>query len=323
MGCMPEGHQLPVQYGRVPDDLPLEAAIAAFAAARHDVITAAELRAFGLSSSTVAKWARRGRLFQRHRGVYAVGRSALGFEGRVYAAVRACGARAAASHRSAAALQELLADHRRVVDVTVPGTSAASRRGIVRHASLTVSAADLTVIDGIACTTVARTLVDVADSQPRRVAERALDQAEVLGAFDLSATLAAADRAGRRHGAAVIRELLVVYGEPTLTRSELEERFLALCRSADLAQPAVNAWVQTRDGALQVDFLWRGEKLVVETDGRAFHATAAAYGRDRRRDRALKLAGYEPIRFTWREVVEEPGEVLGSVQGMLARLAQP
>ena len=90
-------------------------------------------------------------------------------------------------------------------------------------------------------------------------------------------------RAGPRRGAARLRAVLGDLSDPTLTRSELEERFLALCGRADLAQPAVNAWVQTRDGAVQVDFLWRGEKLVVETDGRAFHATAAAYGRDRRR----------------------------------------
>jgi hypothetical protein len=318
-----EGHQLPVKWGRFLDDLPREAAIVAFAGTRHDVITSAELAAFGLDSSAVAKWARRGRLFRRHRGVFAVGRPRLGFEGRVYAAVRAAGARALASHRSAAGLRALLADHRRIVDVTVPGTSAGRRGAIVRHASLTLVADDVSVVEGIPCTSVARTLVDLADSEPRRVVERALGQAEVLRVFDLSATQAAVERAGCRRGAAVLRALLGLYATPTLTRSELEERFLGLCRNGGLPQPEVNTPVATHDGALEVDFLWRAERLVVETDGRAFHATASGVERDRRRDRRLRLAGYEPIRFGWREVVEEPDEVLREVRGMLARLARP
>ena len=47
---------------------------------------------------------RNGRLHQFHRGVYAVGHPNLPLEGRLLAAVKACGPAAVLSHYSAAAL---------------------------------------------------------------------------------------------------------------------------------------------------------------------------------------------------------------------------
>lgn len=111
-------------------------------------------------------------------------------------------------------------------------------------------------------------------------------------------------------------------GESTLsslTVSELEERFLALCRSASLPQPAVNAWLTTEHGAAKADFLWREHMLVVETDGHAFHRGREAFERDRRRDQALAMSGFETLRFTWRQVTEEPQRVAATVGALLAR----
>ena len=48
---------------------------------------------------------------------------------------------------------------------------------------------------------------------------------------------------------------------------------------------------------VKVDFLWRGERLVVETDGHRFHRTQRNRGSgDTRRDVLLRLAGFEPVR---------------------------
>ena len=89
---------------------------------------------------------------------------------------------------------------------------------------------------------------------------------------------------------------------PTLTRSEAEERFLALVRAARLPPPECN----TRIGPYEVDFLWRSERLVVEVDGYAFHSSRLAFERDRRRDADLQTQGYSVMRFTWRQIVQEP-----------------
>jgi very-short-patch-repair endonuclease len=141
------------------------------------------------------------------------------------------------------------------------------------------------------------------------------ERAEILeltycGALD---ALAAA-RTGHR-GAGRLRCALREHDVgTTLTRSELEERFLALCRAHDLPQPRVNA----RVAGLEVDFLFKPEGLVVETDGWRYHRTRQAFERDRRRDAALTRAGYRTLRFTHRQVTADVRSVAQTVAAALA-----
>ena len=102
--------------------------------------------------------------------------------------------------------------------------------------------------------------------------------------------------------------------EPALTRSELEVRMLALVARAGLPRPAVNTIVE----GLEVDFLWRAQRLIAETDGAAAHLTRSAFERDRRRDAALLVAGYRVVRFTWAQVTREPRAVGGTLRELLA-----
>jgi very-short-patch-repair endonuclease len=126
-------------------------------------------------------------------------------------------------------------------------------------------------------------------------------------------------RSNGRRGAGILRSILAAYGGPAITRQELEERFLALCRAASLPSPAVNDSLVLDDGtAYQADFLWREQRLIVETDGWASHGTRRAFQHDRRRDRRLLLAGYKVVRFTWRDVLEEPAEVAATIRRLLA-----
>jgi hypothetical protein len=328
---MPEAHhevQLGVEFR---DELPRDAAIVAFARTRHGVITTDQLGAFGLGPAAVARRAAEGRLFRQHRGVYSVGRPDLTVAGRRMAAVLACGHTAILSHRSAAAHHGLLEDHRQRPDVTVKGRARRPRRGIQVHSSTTLTAPDIATVDGIPCTSVARTLVDLGDRERPRLVERAIDQAEVRGVFDLAAVEDALGRAGPRRGAGVLRALLRELGEPTLTDRELEELLLALIRDAGLPPPAVNAWITGNGWAYKADFLWRRERVVAETDGLAFHTNRKAFEHDRLRDQRLALAGYTVVRFTWRQLVRQPDTVAATLAGLLAadrgrpvaRLAQP
>jgi very-short-patch-repair endonuclease len=94
------------------------------------------------------------------------------------------------------------------------------------------------------------------------------------------------------------------------TRSDLERAFLRLLRSHELPLPEVNQ----RIGPYEVDVLWRTERLVVELDGYAFHSDRASFESDRRRDRELQARGYVVLRFTYREVIEEPDAVVGALR---------
>ena len=97
----------------------------------------------------------------------------------------------------------------------------------------------------------------------------------------------------------------------TLTQSEFEEAFLALCRRIGAPDPQVNEWVDLGDGepAIWADFVWRRQRVIVETDGRKVHGTRQARERDTRRDQRAVLAGWRPIRTTWRQVINRPREL--------------
>ena len=235
------------------------------------------------------------------------------------AAVLACGPKAVLSHRSAAALWGISHDGSTKTDVSLPSRSVRKRSGVEVHAAASLTEADVTTREGIPCTTVARTLIDLAAVTHTREVERAVNEAEVLRLFDRRATEDALGRANEVPGAPVVGAILEKWSGPTLTASELEERFLALCRTADAEAPEVNPWLPLEEGAVKVDFLWRAKRLIVETDGRGAHGTGAAFERDRERDQRLMLAGYRVVRFTWRQIAEERERVASTVRGLLAR----
>jgi predicted transcriptional regulator of viral defense system len=320
----PEGHYERCPTGNKRSEPHVETLIAGWAGRQHTLITAPQLQSLGLGRSGVSRRASNGRLHRVHRGVYAVGHPHLTQHGHWMAAVLACGPQAVLSHRSAAALHGIRQDNRAKSDVTVPRGSARSRPTIDVHASLTLDPADITSVDGIACTTVARTLVDLGDVVGRDAVERAVNQAELLRVFDGRAVHEALARAGPRKGAGTLRAVLAAYEGPALTEKGVEERFLALCRKATLPSPAVNAWIAVHDGVnYKADFLWRSHNLIAETDGRDVHTTAKAFEHDRLRDRRLTLAGFTVVRFTWRQVAKEPESVVEALRTLLARLARP
>jgi hypothetical protein len=167
--------------------------------------------------------------------------------------------------------------------------------------------------DGIAVTSVARTLLDIAAVVQPRQLERAVEQAERLAVFDLRAVERLMDRSRGRAGMSLLRAVIRLYLEPAPTRSELERRFLELCRHADLPPPATNVVV----AGFEVDVVWHEQKLIVELDGHAFHRTRAAFERDRMRDAKLQLAGYRVYRVTYHQLESDAEEVIETVRSLL------
>lgn len=285
-------------------------AIVALGERQHGVVTRSQVTALGLPDQAIARRIRGGRLHRVHRGVYAVGRPSLTDRGRLFAAVISCGATAAASHSSAAALIGLLQWRRPRIDVTVESGGGRRRRGaLIIHRSR-LEPADVTQIDAIRVTTPARTILDLADVLPERRLERLLDEAAYLG-LDLRGLK---PRPGRR-GAARLRRVLGRHAPgSTRTRSALEERMLALVRRADLPAPELNAEI----GGMEVDFVWRDARLIVETDGWRAHGTRAAFERDRRRDADLAAAGWRVLRFSHSQLYRDPAWAVRRIAEALA-----
>lgn len=241
-----------------------------------------------------------------HRGVFAIAGVELAPRGEWMAATLACGPGAALSHQAAAALLEVKPERPRLIDVTVP--SRAGRlpgEGIRLHRPR--RPVPVSRVDGIPVTTPARTLLDLAATGiSRRALERAADEAERLGLCDARDLLSIATKNLMVPGSRRLRGLLAMHEVgSTLTRSELEERFLGLCRRKGLPPPSVNAALL----GLTVDFLWPAARLVAELDGRASHETARAFQDDRDRDSKLTAAGFRVMRFTWWDVTRRPGLV--------------
>jgi very-short-patch-repair endonuclease len=266
--------------------------IAQIAARQHGVVSVAQLRAAGLDKDRTSRRARGGRLHRLHRGVYAVGHTNLSFEGRCLAAVLALGDGAVVSHLSAAALWRIVSSVSGPIDISVPSDAGRERRpGIRIHRSPSLIAGLTTRRSAVPLTRPARTLLDL-----RRVVPSALHQQAVRRALDLR----------------LIKEA-DLEREPDLTRSELERLFLRLCRRHRLPAPEVNS----RIGSYEVDFLWRARCLIVETDGFRHHGHRAAFESDRARDAALQALGYRILRFTYRQVRDDPGAVAASLRALL------
>jgi len=304
--------------GRKRED-PLDQRLCELACEQHLVLALRQIVALGLSGSAVRNRLGAGRLHTVHRAVFSlVPPCMLTTRGQIMAAVLACRPGAAASHRAAAALYELRLARRRWIDVTTPAATGRDRGAIRVHSGMTLAPADVTTVDGVPCTTLARTLLDIAGDATDRELERAVHEADLQRIFDLRAVEAVLARATGRRGASRLRALLAELGAPAPTRNDLEEGFLLLARSIGHPPDGVNAWIAfpAGDGA-EADFIWHAERLVVEVDGRDVHTTRRAFERDRRRDQRLTLLGYRVVRFSWRQVMHEPRYVAGTLAALL------
>jgi very-short-patch-repair endonuclease len=296
------------------------------AAAQHGVVSRAQLLRAGLPASTIRGRVRARRLKPLHRGVYQVGPIA-GPRVAEMAAVLACGGGSAGaggsvarsvlvSHRSAAALWKLMpARTDGIVEVLVVGNDRRGRRGVRVHRTDALADDDSARLEGVPLTSAARTLLDLAGTLPARDLERALASGERAGVVDRVGLLAFMSRRPGRTRAASLRALLADAAAPALTRSEAEERLLALIRKSQLRTPETNVVVH----GFELDFLWRAERLAVEVDGFAFHRSARSFERDRRRDAALTAHGVRVMRVTWRQIVSEPEATLVRLAQALAR----
>jgi very-short-patch-repair endonuclease len=283
----------------------VDAAIARVAREQYGIVTTRQLVTAGLTRAAISKRVKAGRLYRVHQGVYSVGHNGLSEEARWMAAVLACGRGAVLSHGSAAVHWGLLHPLEGPIDVTVPTRNGRkSRRGVRIHHCVNLGADAPLSTSGlqkrtsplvavrrrIPVTTVARTLEDLRRSNLRpSLVRRAIRQAEFL-------------------------RLPMGAIETDGTRSDLERDFLRLWRRHQL-RPEVNVPV----GEVTVDFLWRQERLIVETDSYATHGGTIAFEDDKARDMYLRRLGYRVHRFSERQLELEPAAVVEDVVGALCR----
>lgn len=231
------------------------------------------------------------------------------------AAVLACGPKAVLSHGNAGALWQIGEHRSRLVHVSVLNSVARKRSGVAVHRRSSLNDEDLTLRHGIAVTTPACTLIDLATQLSRGQLEAAVNEADKLDLVNPCSLRLALEAAGSRPGVRILRQTL---DRPTftLTDSALERRFLPIARRAGLELPETRRHVN----GLKVDFYWPELGLIVETDGLRYHRTPAQQAKDRVRDQVHAAAGFTPLRFTRAQVRFEPEQVQATLAAVARRL---
>ena len=298
-----------------------DAQVARRATADWGVLSLDELRACGLTRDAVAVRAQNGRLHRMHRAVYAVGHPSVSPEGRLLAAVKACGPGAVLSHVSAAALWGLVRPSGGLPDVTVPGTSGRGHAGIRVHHTASLPDRDRRRRARIAVTSPARTLLDCAGVLDDRALRRAVREAQALKLATVGELVEVLGRLAPRRGSRRLASIVATGAAPT--RSVLEDVVLDLLLRGGFAHPDVNVPVWVGGRRVVPDFRWPAAHLVVEADGAAWHEHKLAREDDAERQALLEANGDRVLRVTWDQAVGRPAETLARVGAAGAPLADP
>jgi hypothetical protein len=291
------------------DDL----AIARLSRRQHGAWSRRQALELGLSAKVISGRTRSGRWVVLDNGVYAHIATAATWERSVMAAVLA-EPWAVASHQSAAVLHRLhgFRPGRPVITVR-PGANARGRLAIA-HRGVDVQA---TQVQRIPCVTIAQAFIDLAQvvSEPRLRTALARRTDEVPADLDRvrDRYCALAPRGGRNLRR--LKATLLRFGAGDLPdESELEQRMRAVFDVPQIPPIRWQAPFPGRDpGRRRVDGLLPDWSLVIEGDGRAWHARVDDFERDRRRDAEAAAAGLQTLRFTWHQIIEEPAWARGIV----------
>ena len=191
-----------------------------------------------------------------------------------------------------------------------PRAAATAPPGIRLHRTRSLDARDTTTHRGIRITTLAKTFLDLAAT-----ARRTTSSTRSARPCATRSTITARSRTSC--GTKALRQATV---DPTFTRGDIERRFRRLCRRAGLPQPLSNHVVADADNhPHEVDFYFPAYGLIVETDGWRDHGTRVAFERDRAKDAALVAAGYTVLRFTKRQIADDPDTVAERVRAGCCR----
>lgn len=281
-------------------------------------ITRSEALALGMTESTLRRRVETGWMERASSGVYVLPWVRERWFGMLSAAVHKLGA--VASHEAAAQLHDMRSVTKGRVVVSVPVRRSNRFVGALVHQSTDLTPDQLMVVEGLAVTTPARTVIDLAAVLARSQLERVISFAVADGILDLDYITELFHRLARKGkpGVRNLRAVLSGIAAPSTPESELEVRFLGLIRKAGLPDPVAQyraPWLRSVNG--RVDFAYIHERVVIEVDGRRWHSGPDSFLRDRERANLAQLAGWQLLSFTWEHITHQPRYVISTVRKAL------
>jgi hypothetical protein len=291
----------------------------------HGVITVASFIELGFTRSQAQRIIAGERLVALGPGVY---RSPAHPPGRLQLMVAACLRQPDASIASTTAGQVYgirgMKDAR--VHVLVPHGARLALPGVTVRRSRLVEPVDITTRrrDGVRLTSPPRTLVDAAAVIGPRRTLSAMEQVLHERRCTLNTLLDTANRLfhPRRPGSVIVRQALRSRAEwRGVARSDLELRVIEAIVAGRLPAPEVNMrFVLPNGEPIVIDLAWPRWRVAVEVDHPFWHDGVEAAARDKRRDRKLILAGWQPVRFPELEIDCALAELIDDLaQILLAR----
>jgi very-short-patch-repair endonuclease len=254
-------------------------------------------------------------------GVYRPAGAPATWRQSLLAACLSWGDGATVSHRAAAALWELAGFRPGSIELTVPrGRQRA--RGHVLHRPVALAAVDVTKIEAIPVTTVARTLIDIAGFVRAEVVEEALDDAFRRGLMTPSRVRGRLRETGGRgrQGTLLIGKLIDARAHSSaVPQSVFETRLLRILCGARLPMPAIQHKVRTHRGLAILDLAYVEQRVAIEADGFRWHSSRQQWDRDRARNNALAMLGWTVIHVTWLQLRDRPEEVLEAIRATLSQ----
>jgi hypothetical protein len=262
----------------------------------------------GVPEATISHWIDDGYLHPRLPRVYAVGHISMSIEAQFSEALLYAGPGAMLSHATAAYWLGLLDERPKTIHISTPNQRR-SQPGIKVHARRTCTRA---WHNGFPTTTLPQTAVDFSAKAPLWAIRRLLAQADYQNALDVPAIEAACGQG--RPGSKKLRAALKRH-QPELarTKSRLERMFFGICEQQDWPLPLVNRYV----AGWQVDVLWQDKRIAIELDGYGNHHTPAQLKRDRKKEMALRAAGWTPVRYSEEQLIQR-SEVVADVTRLRA-----
>ena len=208
------------------------------------------------------------------------------------------------------------------VEVAVAQRHQPRPRPGVRVLRRAVPPEDRVVVDGVAVTKKAPTVLAAIAVLETTAGARLLDQVLQAGVVDLVALRRSHRRATGRYGATRCATLLRLAAGGA--RSEAER-----LAHRTLTSAAITGWHADHElwlagyGRALLDLAFIELRVLVEIDGWAYHRDLRAFLRDTDRQNALVLAGWVVIRTNWYELTENAGRFLAHVLDALDRRRRP
>jgi len=272
-------------------------------------ISRPQLLACGFSPAKISRLLKSEWLIKLFHGVYALAQTSLTERGRLVAPLLYAGPGSALSHETAAYHLKLIERQSPKVHVSCLGKRR-SQPGLALHRPKSFESESW---NGLPCTTLAQTLVDIAPGCPDWELRKALANAQ-FGRRLTAESMASVTGKGHPGSAKLNRAIQKHMPELAKTLSPLEDMLLFLCEKHGVPLPAPNK----RIGKWRPDGVWPDAKLIVELDGGANHSSPTQRRVDAERDMYYRSLGYLVLRYTYWQVRRQGQAIAAELKATLA-----